>query len=389
MSANICVVGSSNIDLTARVPRLPKLGETLIGHTLHLGYGGKGANQAIAAAKLGVMLSRQPIFSQLPQRPMAHCPTLVVLPDETLLAAWFGGSYETASDVVILASRRKPLEETWSPPRVIAEASGHSVGQPVFLVRPNGELWLFFVIILGLDKPSVEAAPYNAIPVLADWKHAQPFLQKSRDGGETWDAPQQLFDYPGLMFRSRPLVLKNRIIVPAYDENTWQSRMMISDDDGKTWRLTAPLSTPQGNIHPTLVRLADGRVLAYLRTGGKGGVIWRTESRDDGETWSQPTATNIPNPNSSIDLMRLQSGALLLAYNHSDRFRTPLCLALAEEDEQWRWRRTLEDAPGEFSYPTLAQTKDGLIHLVYTFQRKHIQYACFTENWIREKRVEE
>lgn len=53
MPANICVVGSSNLDLTARVPRLPKLGETLMGHSFHLGYGGKGANQAIAAANLG------------------------------------------------------------------------------------------------------------------------------------------------------------------------------------------------------------------------------------------------------------------------------------------------------------------------------------------------
>ena len=49
----ICVVGSSNIDLISRVPRLPKLGETLIGHSFHLGYGGKGANQAAMAAKLG------------------------------------------------------------------------------------------------------------------------------------------------------------------------------------------------------------------------------------------------------------------------------------------------------------------------------------------------
>lgn len=57
MPANICVVGSSNIDLTARVPRLPRLGETLKGHTFHLGYGGKGANQAIAAAKLGARVT--------------------------------------------------------------------------------------------------------------------------------------------------------------------------------------------------------------------------------------------------------------------------------------------------------------------------------------------
>jgi ribokinase len=49
----ICVVGSANMDLIARVPRLPRLGETLKGHSFHLGYGGKGANQAVMAARLG------------------------------------------------------------------------------------------------------------------------------------------------------------------------------------------------------------------------------------------------------------------------------------------------------------------------------------------------
>lgn len=53
----ICVVGSSNIDLTARVPRLPRLGETLVGHAFHFGYGGKGANQGVMAAKLGAQVT--------------------------------------------------------------------------------------------------------------------------------------------------------------------------------------------------------------------------------------------------------------------------------------------------------------------------------------------
>jgi ribokinase len=49
----ICVVGSANVDLTFRTPRLPKPGETLAGHSLQAGMGGKGANQAVAAARLG------------------------------------------------------------------------------------------------------------------------------------------------------------------------------------------------------------------------------------------------------------------------------------------------------------------------------------------------
>lgn len=49
----ICVVGAANIDLISYVPRLPKMGETLHGTRFHMGYGGKGANQAVMAAKLG------------------------------------------------------------------------------------------------------------------------------------------------------------------------------------------------------------------------------------------------------------------------------------------------------------------------------------------------
>ncbi len=49
----IIVVGSANIDLVTRVPRSPKPGESLIGHSFATITGGKGANQAVAAARLG------------------------------------------------------------------------------------------------------------------------------------------------------------------------------------------------------------------------------------------------------------------------------------------------------------------------------------------------
>jgi ribokinase len=49
----VCVVGAANLDLISYVPRLPRMGETLHGTRFHMGYGGKGANQAVMAAKLG------------------------------------------------------------------------------------------------------------------------------------------------------------------------------------------------------------------------------------------------------------------------------------------------------------------------------------------------
>lgn len=45
------------MDLISKVPRLPKLGETMVGHSFHLGFGGKGANQAVMAAKLGARVT--------------------------------------------------------------------------------------------------------------------------------------------------------------------------------------------------------------------------------------------------------------------------------------------------------------------------------------------
>jgi ribokinase len=52
MSGRVIVVGSVNIDLVARVPHLPHPGETVTGGSYDRHHGGKGGNQAVAAARL-------------------------------------------------------------------------------------------------------------------------------------------------------------------------------------------------------------------------------------------------------------------------------------------------------------------------------------------------
>jgi ribokinase len=57
MAVRITVVGSANIDLTFRATKLPRPGETVFGTSFDRGFGGKGANQAVAAARLGATVS--------------------------------------------------------------------------------------------------------------------------------------------------------------------------------------------------------------------------------------------------------------------------------------------------------------------------------------------
>jgi len=54
---NIVVVGSLNMDLVVQVPNIPKPGETVLGNNFATYPGGKGANQAVAAARLGATVT--------------------------------------------------------------------------------------------------------------------------------------------------------------------------------------------------------------------------------------------------------------------------------------------------------------------------------------------
>ena len=73
-SSKICVVGACNLDLISYVPRLPSMGETLHGDRFHMGFGGKGANQGVMAAKLGgevAMVTKlgQDVFGEITVHP--------------------------------------------------------------------------------------------------------------------------------------------------------------------------------------------------------------------------------------------------------------------------------------------------------------------------------
>jgi predicted neuraminidase len=308
------------------------------------------------------------IFPPSPLLPSNHASTLAVMPNGDLLCAWYAGRHEGSRDVKIYASRREATSGRWSSPQVIADTPDRSDGNPVLFADQRGRVWLFFVTIHGLN-----------------WQWARIKVQNSDDGGRTWGPARIFRERRGWMTRSHPLELGDgRILLPLYNEVRMRSVFMLSDDDGANFHPAGVIQTQPGNLQPSVVMLSDGSLLALLRHHGKPGRIWQASSTDQGRTWSPAKPTSLPNPDAGLDLVRLPNGHLVLAFNNSPTDRTPLSIALSEDDGRtWPWVRDLETDPGEFSYPSLAATPDGAIHLTYTWKRQSIKYATMTEDWIR------
>jgi hypothetical protein len=166
--------------------------------------------------------------------------------------------------------------------------------------------------------------------------------------------------------------------------HSWACWIERSTDNGNTWKRVGPIRVPgqelsetYGIIQPSLVSLGGGKLRFYARSTSQIGKICVADSSDRGLTWTQARPIDLPNPNSGIDAVALQDGRIVLVYNHTTSGRTPLNLAISTDGEHFRMFRTLEDQPGEYSYPSMIQGRNGDLYITYTWNRKRIHFLQF------------
>ena len=145
-------------------------------------------------------------------------------------------------------------------------------------------------------------------------------------------------------------------------------------DLGKTWDKTGPLNDGKkfGAIQPSFLRLGGNSLGLVCRS--KQGKVLFAKSADVGQTWGDLQALDVPNPNSGIDAMTLADGRHVLIYNDTPRGRSPLNVGLSTDGAKWANVATLESEPGEYSYPAVIQTKDGKLHVTYTWKRLNVMH---------------
>lgn len=307
--------------------------------------------------------------------PSCHAATILELPDGELLCAFFGGTAERNPDVEIRLSR-KPPGGVWSPPVSVADGIQSATNRlptwnPVLFQPNGGDLMLFYKV-----GPSPSA-----------W---WGMVKTSNDGGRKWSAARRLDT--GILgpVKNKPIQLKNGTIISgsSTEHQGWRVHVEHSSDGGKSWKLIGPIETPNqiGAIQPTILTYPDGRLQMLSRTRSENGFIAQTWSEDSGLTWTALKPLDLPNNNSGFDGVTLQDGRQLLVYNHSTREqagmghkgRGILNVALSRDGLAWEAALVLDhlDQPEkQFSYPAVIQSRDGLVHIAYTWHRDRIKHV--------------
>lgn len=292
--------------------------------------------------------------------PQCHASTIA----ETkagLVAAWFGGQYEKHPEVGVWVARH--VDGRWTAPVEVADgrqADGgrHPCWNPVLYAIEGGPLWLF----------------YKVGPSPSSW---WGMAMSSNDGGRNWTTPRRLPDGIAGPIKNKPVTLADgRILCGSSTEDMgWRVHMEWTTDPAGAWSRTEPLNDGResGAIQPAVLRLPDGGLQILCRNRAPKNILSAT-STDGGRTWSKLEPIDLPNPNSGIDAVTLKDGRHLLIYNHTQKGRSPLNLALSTDGKQWSAAAVLESEPGEYSYPAIIQTADGKVHLTYTWKRTRVRH---------------
>jgi len=338
-----------------------------------------GVGAAVVLCSAGFLLWRQTAGSppRLRQQefvyerapfPSCHASTIVES-EGILVSAWFGGTAERNPDVGIWLARRETIG--WTPPVEVAtglqeDGSRLPCWNPVLFQPRQGPLLLF----------------YKVGPSPSRW---WGMLRRSSDGGRSWSEAQRLPD--GILgpVKNKPLQLPDgALLCPSSSEDQgWQVHMERTQDLGRTWSRTAPLNDGLeiAAIQPGLLRHPGRQLQAIGRSANR--RLWESWSQDDGLTWSPLRLTSTANPNAGIDALTLTDGRHLLVYNPGEAGRTPLVVSVSGDGEGWRQVLLLADGPGEFSYPAIIQTADGLVHVTYTWNRSRIRHAVIDPGRLR------
>ena len=350
-----------------------------------------------------------------------HASSIVELRDGSLRAVWFSGSREGAGDVTIQTAVLSKGSQEWASESSLFDRIQlqrglwryvKKIGNPVIARATDGSLHLWMVNVS-----------------IGGWAGSAITWSRSDDEGATWSTPKRLVTSPFLnistLVKAAPVAMtQGQTSLPVYHEFiTKFAEVLRIDSSG---RVVDKVRIPGSHtsLQPVVLASNAQQAQAFMRAT-QGGQVISSSTEDAGLTWAVTAPTATPNPNSALAGAVLQDGSRWLALNPTSAGREKLALLKLddsaikeivieppEQNKSLVSPLSIKDyaavlgaelkAKGatevqiqayvasakrqlcgdthcaqEFSYPFLLQTRDGYLHLVYTWHRTRIKHVRF------------
>lgn len=306
-------------------------------------------------------------------------PAIERAPNGRLWAAWYGGGVTEDRHNYILLDTSGDDGRTWERALVLDPDRDGPIRafDPCLWHDPNGRLWLFWA-----QRPDGRPADCFAMTTT-----------NSDDRSATWTAPRRVFE--GILMNKPTVAADGRWLFPAA---VWQSndsaRVFASADGGATFARIGAARVPEKEDRNCdehmLVQRKNGDLWMLVRTSYG---IGESVSTDGGKTWPDVAPTAIPHTASRFCIRRLASGNLVLVRHDPPggaKGRSHLKAFVSEDDgKTWQGGLLIDERKG-VSYPDVVETADGLIHVIYDYNRtrdKEILMATFREEDVRQSKL--
>ncbi|MGI4954897.1 MAG: sialidase family protein, partial [Janthinobacterium lividum] len=358
-----------------------------------------------------------------------HAAQIMPLQDGSLGCVWFGGTQEGIPDISVYFARLEPGADRWPEPVKLSDDTTRSEQNPILFNTPAGELWLLHTAQQGGNQDTALVRRRISTDDGRTWGAPETMIPAGADYGVFVRQP------PVVTADGLWLLPGYRCVTPA--RGKWVgdqdvSEVYVSRDQGASWA-AVPVPGSTGCVHMSIVPTDDGYA-GFFRSRWADSIYVSRSA--DGLAWSAPVPTELPNNNSSIQALALADGRLAMVFNASsvadatDRRlglyddlgedddteaaadapealgttgrtafwgtpRAPMTLALSHDGGRtWPDRRDLDVGDGfcmtnnskdrlnrEYSYPSIAQTADGALHVAYTYFRRAIKYVRVPPGW--------
>ncbi|WKX69999.1 exo-alpha-sialidase [Streptomyces sp. XD-27] len=323
-------------------------------------------------------------------------PAVVAAASGELLAFAEGrvGSSADTGDIDVVLKRSVDGGRTWGRPQVVARNGTGTAGNPAPVVLHTGPHTgrIVLVHVRNGAAASENAIRRGEVPA-ADGRRV--WVQYSDDDGRTWSSPREITGQvkkpawrwyattPGhaLQLRHGPhagriVVPANHSLPPAGSDDPTSGRyngghVLLSDDDGRTWRIGYVDDNPDGYVNvneTTAAELPDGRVYFNTRTDANApGNRADAYSRDGGATLVKPfrPQAGLVTPVVECSVLHLGEPDVLLFSGPADPEYRALMTVRASDDGgvTWRTAHTVDGLPA--AYSDLVRIDDDTVGLLY------------------------